>query len=163
MSCVEYSYTLENILKEDKMAPLQKRALYGLVFGVIWAIAIIVVFILKGGVSTFNEDQGFRLIIDGLWVGGLIVYLLLFETILRKPGQVDERDRSIIARAPRVQWLAVIFSLVVWMIALTESYHDAGQIPIIFLYLIFMSILIVSSVAQSAGILIGYWRMGSRG
>jgi len=141
------------------MAPLQKRALYGLVFGVIWVIAIIVVFILKGGVSTFNEDHGFRLIIDGLWVGGLIVYLLLLETIGRKPSQVDERDRLIMDRSPRIQWLAVIFSLVVWMIALTESYHDAGQIPIIFLYLIFMSTLIVSAVAQSAGILIGYWRM----
>ena len=94
------------------MAPLQKRALYGLVFGVIWAIAIIVVFILKGGVSTFNEDQGFRLIIDVLWVGGLVVHLVLFETIGRKPSQVDERDRLIMDRAPRVQWLAVIFSLV---------------------------------------------------
>ena len=145
------------------MAPLQKRALYGLVFGAIWAIAIIVVFILKGGVSTFNEDQGFRLIIDGLWVGGLIVYLLLFETIGRKSRQVDERDKLIMDRSPRVQWLAVIFSLVVWMIALTESYHDAGQIPVIFLYLIFMSTLIVSAVAQSAGILIGYWRMERNG
>ena len=140
------------------MAPLQKRALYGLVFGVIWAIAIIVVFILKGGVSAFNEDQGFRLIIDGLWIGGLIFYLLLFETIVRKQNQVDERDRLIMNRAPRVQWLAVIFSLVIWMIALTESYWDQGQIPVIFLYLQFMSILIVSSVAQSAGILIGYRR-----
>jgi len=145
------------------MAPLQKRALYGLVFGVIWAIAIIVVFILKGGVSTFNDDQGFRLIIDGLWVGGLIVYLLLFETIGRKPSLLDERDRLIMAKTPRIQWLAVIFSLVAWVIALTESYHDAGQLPVIFLYLIFMSIIIVSSVAQSVGILIGYWRMESSG
>ena len=40
------------------MAPLQKRALYGLAFGVIWAVAVIVVFIVKGGVSTFSEDQG---------------------------------------------------------------------------------------------------------
>jgi len=145
------------------MAPLQKRALYGLVFGVIWAIVIVVVFILKGGVSTFNDDQGFRLIIDGLWVGGLIVYLLLFETIGRKPSLLDERDRLIMAKTPRVQWLAVIFSLVAWVIALTESYQDAGQIPVIFLYLIFMSIIIVSSVAQSVGILIGYWRMESSG
>jgi len=145
------------------MAPLQKRALYGLVFGVIWAIVIVVVFILKGGVSTFNDDQGFRLIIDGLWVGGLIVYLLLFETIGRKPSLLDERDRLIMAKTPKVQWLAVIFSLVAWVIALTESYQDAGQIPVIFLYLIFMSIIIVSSVAQSVGILIGYWRMESSG
>ncbi|MBN2186898.1 MAG: hypothetical protein JW732_05545 [Dehalococcoidia bacterium] len=67
------------------------------------------------------------------------------------------------AKTPRVQWLTVIFSLVAWVIALTESYHDAGQIPVIFLYLIFMSIINVSSVAQSVGILIGYRRMESNG
>ena len=141
------------------MAPLQKRALYGLVFGVVWSIAIIVVFILKGGISTFNEDVGFRLIIDGLWVGGLVVYLILMNLTLRKPGQVDERDRLIMGRAPRVQLLAVIFSLVAWSIALTEGYWDEGQIPVIFPYLIVISVLIISTIAQSLGILIGYWRM----
>lgn len=145
------------------MAPLQKRALYGLMFGIVWAFAIIAVFILKGRVSTFDEDQGFRLIIDGLWIGGLIAYLVLFETILHRPGQVDERDRLVMDKAPRVQWLAVIFSLVAWVIALSESYHDEGQIPVIFLYLIFMSILIVSMIAQSIGVLMGYWRMDGNG
>jgi len=141
------------------MAPLQKRALYGLVFGVVWAVAIIVVFIVKGGVGTFSEDMGFRLIIDGLWIGGLIVYGILMLT-LRKPSQVDERDKLILGRAPVVQLWAVIFSLVIWTIALTESYWTQG-IPPIFMYLVFMSTLIVSAVAQSFGILIGYWRMGS--
>ena len=140
------------------MAPLQKRALYGLAFGVVWAVAIIVVFIVKGGVSTFSEDQGFRLIIDGLWVGGLIFYGILMLT-LRKQSQVDERDRLILGRAPVVQLWAVIFSLVIWTIVLTESYWDQG-IPPIFMYLVFMSTLIVSAVAQSIGILIGYWKMG---
>ena len=140
------------------MAPLQKRALYGLAFGVVWAVAIIVVFIVKGGVSTFSEDQGFRLIIDVLWIGGLIFYGILMLT-LRKQSQVDERDRLILGRAPVVQLWAVIFSLVIWTIVLTESYWDQG-IPPIFMYLVFMSALIVSAVAQSIGILIGYWRMG---
>ena len=140
------------------MAPLQKRALYGLAFGVVWAVAIIVAFLVKGGVSTFSEDQGFRLIIDGLWVGGLIFYGILMLT-LRKQSQVDERDRLILGRAPVVQLWAVIFSLVIWTIVLTESYWDQG-IPPIFMYLVFMSTIIVSAVAQSIGILIGYWRMG---
>jgi len=140
------------------MAPLQKRALYGLVFGVAWAVAIIVVFIVKGGVSTFSEDQGFRLIIDGLWIGGLVFYGILMLT-LRKKSQVDERDRLILGRAPVVRLWAVIFSLVIWTIALTDSYWDQG-IPPIFMYLVLMSTLIVSAVAQSIGILIGYWRMG---
>ena len=30
------------------MATLQKRALYGLIFGVVWAVAVIVVFIIRG-------------------------------------------------------------------------------------------------------------------
>ena len=140
------------------MAPLQKRALYGLAFGVVWAVAIIVVFIVKGGVSTFSEDLGFRLIVDGLWVGGLIFYGILMLT-LRKQSQVDERDRLILGRAPVVQLWAVIFSLGIWTIVLTEIYWDQG-IPPIFMYLVFMSTLIVSAVAQSIGILIGYWRMG---
>ena len=143
------------------MAPLQKRALYGLAIGIVWAIAIIVVFIAKGGVSTFSEDQGFRLIIDGLWVGGLIFYGILMLT-LRKQRQVDERDRLILGRAPVVQLWAVILSLVIWTIVLTEIYWEQG-IPPIFMYIIFMFTLIVSAVAQSIGILIGYWRMGRNG
>ena len=138
------------------MAPLQRRAFYGLLIGFIWIVAIIVVFILKGGVSEFNDDQGFRLTIDGLWIGGLIAYLILFETILRRPSHVDERDKLILGKAPRFQWLAVIFSLVAWVIALSEIYHDEGQIPVVFLYLIFMSTLIVSMIGQAVGILIGY-------
>ena len=141
------------------MAPLQKRALYGLVFGVVWSITIIVVFILKGGISTFNEDVGFRLIIDGLWVGGLVVYLILMNLTLRKPGQVDERDRLIMERAPRIQFLAVLFSLIAWVIVLTEVFRDQGQVPVIYLTLIMISALIISTIAQSLGILIGYWRM----
>lgn len=143
------------------MAPLQKRALYGLAFGVVWAVAIIVVFIVKGGVSTFSEDPGFRLIVDGLWIGGLIFYGILMFT-LRRQSQVDERDRLILGRAPLVQLWAVIFSLVIWTIILTESYWDQG-IPPIFMYIVFMSTLIVSTVAQSIGILIGYWRGVSHG
>ena len=143
------------------MAPLQKRALYGLAFGVLWAVAIIVVFIAKGGVSTFSEDQGFRLIIDGLWIGGLIFYAILMIT-LRRQRQVDERDRLILGRAPVVQLWAVILSIVIWTIVLTESYWDQG-IPPIFMYVVFMSTLIVSAVAQSIGILIGYWRGVSHG
>ena len=139
------------------MAPLQKRAIYGLVFGVVWTVAIITVFIIKGGVSTFSEDQGFRLIIDGLWIGGRIFYGVLMLT-LRTKNQIDERDRLILGRAPVVQLWVVIFSLVVWTIVLTEIYWDQG-IPPIFMYLIMIFTLVVSSVSQSVGILVGYWRM----
>ena len=142
------------------MAPLQKRALYGLGIGIVFAIALIVVFIAKGDVTTFDEDLGFRLIVYALWVGVPLAYLIVVNLTLRKPGQVDERDRLIMGRAPKVQLLAVIFSLVAWVIVLTELYWDKGQVPVIYLTLIMISTLIISTIAQSAGILIGYWRMG---
>jgi hypothetical protein len=52
---------------------------------------------------------------------------------------------------------------VAWTIVLTEVFSGQGQVPVIYLTLIMISTLIISTIAQSAGILIGYWRMGSNG
>jgi len=145
------------------MAPLQKRAWYSLAIGLVLAIALIGLFIAKGDVTTFDEDLGFRLIVYALWIGVPLAYLIVVNLTLRKPGQVDERDRLIMGRAPRIQWLAVIFSLAAWIIVLTELYWDQGQVPVIYLTLIFISTLIVSTLAQSLGILIGYWSMNRHG
>jgi len=144
------------------MAPLQKRALYALVLGVVFAIAIAVGFIAKGGVTTFAEDQGFRLIVYGLWIAVPLAYLIIVNLTLRKPSQVDERDRLIIARASKIQLFAVILALIAWMILLTEVYWDERQVPVIFLTLIVLSTLIISTLTQSAAILIGYWKGVSR-
>ncbi|MFC2060609.1 hypothetical protein ACFLTZ_05950 [Chloroflexota bacterium] len=141
------------------MAPLQKRALYSLVIGVVFATTLIVMFIAKGDVTTFDEDLGFRLIVYALWIGVPLAYLVIVNLTLRKPDQVDERDRLIMGKAPKVQLLAVILSLVVWTIALTEAYWDQGQIPVIFSYLMLISTLIISTLAQSIGILVGYWKI----
>jgi len=87
-----------------------------------------------------------------------VANLIIVNLALRKPGMVDERDKMILDRAPRIQWLAVVFTLVAWVIALSEVYQSTGLIPAVYLYVIFMSVLIVSTLAQSLGILIGYWR-----
>ncbi len=145
------------------MAPLQKRAFYGLIFGIVWAIAIIVVFITLGGATSFETDRAFRLTMDGIWIGGLIVYLILFYPTFRRPENFDERDKLILDRSPRTQWLAVIFTMVAWVIGLTEAYSTQGTVPTVFLFLIFFSLLIVSSIAQSIGILLDYWRMNRNG
>jgi hypothetical protein len=140
------------------MTPLQKRALYSLVLGSTLAVALVVVFITKD-IYSFDDDLGFRLIVYALWIGVPLVYLITVNLTLRKPRQIDERDKLILERAPKIQWLAVIFTLAAWVIILTEAFWSEGQVPVIFLTLIFISILIVSTLAQSLGILIGYWRM----
>ena len=146
------------------MAPLQKRALYGLILGIIWAVLLVSLFIAKGGASTFSEDTTMRLTLSMLLVGGAIAYLLVASPLIKLPGNkktvVDERDKRIMERAPRIQLVAIFIALAVWCIALTEYYWTPGQIPVVFPYLMLLSMLIVNVLAASLGILLGYGRTG---
>jgi hypothetical protein len=141
------------------MTPLQKRAWWGLGIGLAFAISFVLVFVLMGGITSFEEDQTFRIIIDILWIGSLLANLVIINLVLRRPGMVDERDKLVLDRAPRIQWLAVVCTLVAWTIGLNEVYRDPNLMPTDFLFVIFMSVLIVSTLAQSLGILIGYRRI----
>ena len=93
------------------MAPLQKRAWWGLGLGLAFTTAFVLVFVLMGGIETFDSDQTFRIIINVIWIGALVTHLVLMDLTLRKPRMVDERDKMIRDRAPRIQWIAVIFTL----------------------------------------------------
>jgi len=145
------------------MAPLQKRALYTLIIGSIFAIALIVVLLFEGDVTAFNRDETFRWIVYAALIGAPLTYLILIDLTLRRPTQLDERDELVAERSSRVQWLAFIFSLAAWMITLTEIYREQRQVPVVFLTLIFISTLIISVLAKSLGILLGYWRMNRSG
>ncbi len=144
------------------MAPLQKRAWFGLGIIVVVFTAILAIVITKGATS-WDEDTGMRLIVYALFAAGIASYGIMLFLTRRKPGQseiMDERDRVIMSRVPTVQLWAVVISLVVWNIALTGSYGEQGEIPIVFHQLMVSSILIISVLAQVIGILIGYRRMG---
>ena len=115
-------------------------------------------------INAYATDLGFRLIVYALWIGVPVVYLLLINlTRLSKLKQIDERDKLIKDRAPKIQWLSVIFTLVVWYIILNDLYWDQGQLPVVYLTLILIPTLVVSALAESLGILIGYWRMNRNG
>jgi hypothetical protein len=141
------------------MAPMQKRAWWGLGLGLVLIAAFLAVFFSMGGVDRFDEDATFRIIVDIIAIAALVVNLVVVNVPLRKRGMADERDFTIIDQAPRIQWLAAIFTLVAWTIGLTEYYHETDLIPSVYLFIVFLSVVVISNVAQSAGILIGYWRM----
>ena len=145
------------------MAPLQKRALYSFVVGLVLTIALIAVLAIQGDITAFDKDPNLRYVMYAVLIGVPLIYGILCDLTLRKPTQIDERDRLIIERSSRTQWLAVILLLVAWTITLTEIYHDERQVPVAFLTLIFVSALIISPLAQSLGILLGYWRMSRNG
>jgi ABC-type amino acid transport system permease subunit len=145
------------------MAPLQKRALYSLVIGLVLTAGFIGVLIAQGDITAFDRDPTLRMIMYVVLIGVPLVYLALVNLTLRKPAQIDERDRLIIDRASRAQYLAVLFSIVAWTIALTEIYRYQRQVPVAFLNLILISTLVISSLAQSLGILLGYGRLNRGG
>jgi hypothetical protein len=131
--------------------------------GLALAIALIVVFVTRD-INAYATDLRFRLIVYALWIGVPVVYLVLMNlTRLSKLKQIDERDKLIKDRAPKIQWLSVIFTLVVWYIVLNDLYWDQGQLPVVYLTFIFISTLVISTLAESLGILIGYWRMNRNG
>ena len=92
------------------MAPLQKRALYSLVIGLVLTIALVAALVVQGDITAFDRDLNLRLIMYAALIGVPLVYLILVNLTLRKPTQIDERDRLIIERSSKARWLAVIFS-----------------------------------------------------
>ena len=76
-------------------------------------------------------------------------------------GSVDEREETIVSRASLVQPPAILIALAIWMVSLSERFHDAGAVPVVYLYLMFGSVILVMMIAQSLGVLLGHW-MGER-
>jgi hypothetical protein len=149
-------------IEKTPMTQLQKRAWIGLGIGVIVSAALTYLF-LTYGIMTVMETDRLRHIYTGFWIGGLLLYVLIvFGHLVRSElgrSVVDERDLRILSRAPVVQRIAVLLTLVVWSIALTESFRDPGAVPTDFLYVIVASAFIVDLMAFSVGILLGYWWM----
>ena len=143
------------------MAPLQKRALTSLILGLVWTVLLVVLFITRGGVETFTTDATTRILLSALFVGLLLSTAFTGVPWKAHSGRgmdVDERDLAILKHAPHVQLLAVMLTLAGWVIGLTETYWEQGSIPIMWPYLMLFSTLIVSTLAQALGVLIGYRR-----
>jgi MFS family permease len=143
------------------VTPQERRAWYGLAIGIAWTLSMVAVFVMRG-VTAFDEDVGMRVIVYILFAAGILAYVAMVYITgwrMSRNGVIqDERDKLILRRVPVYQMFAVLFTLAIWMVALTETYDEEGQIPIVFPYLIFFSAVVVNIVFASAGTLIAYWR-----
>ena len=141
--------------------PLQRLARWGLLLGVLPGIAIGVMLFWYGA-QTIYDDDGLRLVFTGLLLLIIAVFLVVVTRlktwVARADSALDERDRAILAGAPRLQSAAMLVTLAAWMIGLIERFHSAGAVPMVYLYLVFWSCWVVSLLAFPLGILLGYRR-----
>ncbi len=141
------------------MPPLQRRAWWGLAIGA-GAFALAAYLLSTRGVMMYWEDDPFRLRVLGIFLVGLLgsvgvtnLPLVRLEAL----GRLDERDRAVLARAPTAQMALGLIGLAVWLVALGQKFHDAGAVPMPYLYVLFGSIILLIMIGQSVGIILGYW------
>jgi hypothetical protein len=144
---------------EGAPAPaLQRRAWLGVAIGVA-SLAAIAAIVITRGVLAFEESDQVRLVVLGIFLAGLIGSALSVSLpVLRgqRHQALDERDRAVLVHAPLAQVVLMIVGLTAWVIALSERFHDDGAVPLVYLNLIFGSIVLLMVVGLPTGILLGY-------
>ena len=134
------------------MTSLEKRALFGLTIGIIWAAVFFGVFFTMGGVS--SKDDVFRNIMSLIVLVGSVSYVIVYISY-RKSAKADERDRLILIRASDIELTSLFFTVGGWCVALALIYKSEGQISVGYLFLIVISMVIAGMIMQALGIL--FW------
>jgi len=141
------------------MPPLKKRAWLGLVIALATTVTVTGMVASRGAMSYWENDD-FRLTVVMIFIAGLVLHSVLNGLMALKnerEGGMDERDRNILARAPAVQTAAVLLTLAAWLVTLGQRFHDQGAVPMVYMYLLFGSVILAMMVAQSLGVLLFYW------
>lgn len=132
------------------MSTLEKRAMWGLIIGVVWAVVFFTVFFTLGGIETYSES--FKSIKTAIVVIGAVFFIIM-DTSYRRCAKADERDKLILMRASGMVLTATILTVGAWCVALQLIYNE--QLATGYLYLIIISMAIVGMIMQAAGIL--FW------
>ena len=107
----------------------QKRAWWGLAIGVV-TLAVISTILFKQGAAEYWENDDLRLLVVGIFLGGLFAYMGTVLPVLaerHREGSMDEVDRLVLSRAPNVQSAAVLVALAVWLTSLTRMLDRSGS------------------------------------
>jgi hypothetical protein len=139
--------------------PLQRIARWSIALGALLAMAATGLVMVKGPEVTFESDplrMVFTLLLLALLglVGGTSAWLK--RQIRRDGGALDERDEEILGRAPAMQAAGMLVTLAIWTVGIAERFHDAGAVPLFYLYLVFWSCVVVYLLGLPVGVLAGY-------
>jgi hypothetical protein len=143
------------------MAPQLKRAWASLIIGLTFFIIVIGIVIANEPLS-FIENKSIKGLVYGIMILGIVLYgivVLIFRSREQKISVIkDERDQTIGMKAMKYQlWIRSLI-LLIWMVALIETYEYQQSIPLVYAYFIFITTIISGALAQSLGIIVGYLR-----
>ncbi len=144
---------------------LQRRAWWGLAISGLTLVAVTSI-LFSQGAAAYWENDDLRLLVLGIFLGGLFAYVAVVLVALAKDEsdkRLDERDQLILRRAATTQVTMMILTLAAWLVVLPKMFHEQGAVPVVYLYLMFGSVILVALLGQSLGILIGYWIGGRFG
>lgn len=142
---------------------LQRLARRYLWLGVV-PVALAAAIVVWAGPQTFYERDAVRIGVSLLLLSGLFVlagFAFQASAWSRRRaggGPLDERDREILEKAPKVEGGPMLVTLALWVVGLQQAFWSAGAVPLVYLYLIFWSLLMVKALALPIGVLIGYHR-----
>ncbi len=142
---------------------LQKSAWWGLGAGVATLGTVSVLLNVYGVAEYWGNDQ-FRLKVLAIFIIGLAACASFLVGAVRLGGdasRLDERDRKVMSQAGAFQTAFIIVTMAIWLVTMGERFHDTGAVPMVYLYLMFGSVVLINFIAQSVGILVGYW-LGER-
>ncbi|MDP6414104.1 MAG: hypothetical protein QGG54_03605 [Gammaproteobacteria bacterium] len=141
------------------MTALQKSAWRSFAIGVTPLAAISSILITYGATESWQSD-GLRLIVELIFIAGLAGHLIQFSLAFKarkNQTPLDERDHQVLNRAATYQTGFVVVTLAIWIIVLGEQFNNLGAVPMVYLNLIFGSIVLLNFIGHSTGILLGYW------
>jgi len=141
--------------------PLQRLAYWCLSLGSLFSAAAAVL-VVRFGPRTYYGDDRVRLGVTALLLAAIVV-LAFFgmrarHWVAREDPALDERDRAILGRAPAAQAVAMLVTLAVWVVGLQQAFLSTRLVPMVYLYLVFWSCLVVQGLALPVGVLLGYRR-----
>ena len=140
---------------------LQRLAVRALALGAALVIAAGAI-VVWAGPATFYARDSVRLTVTLLLLAALLVLagfaLRAFAWARQPASPLDERDRGILERAPKLEGGPMLVTLAIWVVGLQETFWSAGAVPLVYLYLVFWSLLMVKALALPIGVLIGYRR-----
>jgi hypothetical protein len=141
--------------------PTERAAVLALVITSILSFLAMAI-VLYHGAETWWENDTVRLTFTGILLIALLAYLgftiRIKQLTDRDDGSFDERDQVIMGRSSAGVGGAMMVTVAIWMIALTESHRATHLVPTYYLYLMFWSCVMMNVIASLAGILLAYRR-----